>query len=217
MACDVPFSEAPGLFAYDETNHCYVKRQPATKEEVEPTLRAAWLAELECIRYRGADRQVLRRFAEFAAPQLCDVAPPPEFEAIVRNVVTFDTSSVDAALLSALDLADAFGNYLLHRNREREQFGSDYRYRIEPVVGDDRVASLAFSWFEGERHTVEVRRNGSAHGRWLARHFSAESGAGRGLSNVLNNWLKSAAVFGHIRWYSDKQFAAGEAGCESPI
>jgi hypothetical protein len=77
-ACDVPVSEAPDIFADDDTNHCYVKRRPCAKGEIDRTLRAAWAAELECIRYRGRDVEFLRRFAEFGSPHLCDVPPPPD-------------------------------------------------------------------------------------------------------------------------------------------
>src|SRR6266480_3008020 len=59
-ACDVPVSEAPDLFTYDESNHCYVKRQPRTEEEFDRAFRAAWAAELQCVRYRGDDPAVLR-------------------------------------------------------------------------------------------------------------------------------------------------------------
>jgi hypothetical protein len=61
-ACEVPVAEAPELFTFDESNHCYVKRQPRAKDEFDRALRAAWFAELECIRYRGNDAVILRRF-----------------------------------------------------------------------------------------------------------------------------------------------------------
>jgi hypothetical protein len=46
-------SEAPDLFTYDESNHCFVKSQPRTQAEIDRAIRAVWAAELEYIRYRG--------------------------------------------------------------------------------------------------------------------------------------------------------------------
>src|SRR4051794_8313310 len=92
-ACDVPFAEAPGLFAYDGKNHCFVKHQPETKGDLNHMMRAAWAAELQCIRYRGQDPEILRRFGELGEPRLCDVSPPASIQPVFRNHVTFDSAS----------------------------------------------------------------------------------------------------------------------------
>jgi hypothetical protein len=215
-ACDVPISEAPDLLTYDETNHCYVKRQPCTKDEVDRTLRAAWAAELECIRYRGNDSEVLRRFAEFGAPHLCDVPPPPEIRPVERDLVTFDTESPDYVGLSAVDLAEAYRVYLLRLNSQREGLTARFRYRLMPVVGNPATASFTYSWFEDDRHTVEFRVIGAPEVRWMICHFSAGRVGGRGVSNRLDDWLKGAGSFCRIRWYSAEEWAVREAGRESP-
>src|SRR6202035_4919756 len=64
ISCDLPLREAPGLFAYDGKNHCYVSRQPAGKNDPDTMVYVAWAAETQCIRYRGQDSGILRRFAE---------------------------------------------------------------------------------------------------------------------------------------------------------
>jgi hypothetical protein len=215
-ACDVPVSEAPDLFTYDEANHCYVKRQPCTKDEVDRTLRAAWAAELECIRYRGSDPEILRRFAEFGAPHLCDVPPPPDVRPLIRDLVTFDTDLPGHARLSAVDLAQAYRDYLLGLDRRREGLDARFRYRVMPVVGDPATASLTYSWFEDDRHTVEFRVVRGPAGRWLIRHFSAGRAGARGVSNQLDDWLKGAGAFCRISWYSAEEWAAGGAGRASP-
>jgi ferredoxin len=63
-ACGVPETEAPGLFAYDKSGHCYVARQPAQPTELDQMLNAIRAQELGCVRYRGADKAVVRALAE---------------------------------------------------------------------------------------------------------------------------------------------------------
>ena len=213
-ACDLPRSEAPDLFTY-ELSHCYVKRQPGTKDEVDRMLRAASFADMECIRYRGNDAGVLRRFAEVGLPHLCDVPPPPGIRPVIRDRVTFDTDSPESARLSAFDLAQSFREYLLGLDRRREGLDAWFRYRVTQVVGDLASSSLTYSWFEDDFHTVEFQVMVGPVKRWLARHHSADRASGRGVSNQLDNWLRGAA-FRHIRWYSAEQWTAGGPGQEVP-
>jgi hypothetical protein len=56
--CGIPWVEAPEHFAVDE-RQCYVKRQPANDAEVNTMISAMTVQELECIRYKGRDRQVI--------------------------------------------------------------------------------------------------------------------------------------------------------------
>ena len=63
-ACGVPEAMAPDHFAYDAGRNCLVKRQPESPDELEKMLRVIRGQELGCIRYRGTDKQVLRRLAE---------------------------------------------------------------------------------------------------------------------------------------------------------
>jgi hypothetical protein len=58
-ACGVPESEAPQLFAWDDSVHCYVRKQPAGPDELRQMVGAIANAELRCIRYRGRDQDVL--------------------------------------------------------------------------------------------------------------------------------------------------------------
>ena len=216
MACDVPVSEAPDLFTYDVANHCYVKRQPHTKEEFERTLRVAWSAEVECIRYRGVDPEVLRRFAEFGSPHLCDVAPPPEILPVIRDFVRFDSDSPEHAQFSAVDLVEAFRGHLLHLDSLREDLGTRFRYHFNPIEGGPLTASLTYSWFEDHRHTVEFQVVGVPGFRWVTHHFSAELIGGRAVSLQIDDWLKGAGSFRPIQWYSAEEWAGRGAGRDSP-
>jgi hypothetical protein len=205
-ACDVPVTEAPDLFAYDEACHCYVKRQPQSAEELDRALRAAWLAELQCIRYRGDDPEVLRRFAELGEPHLCDV-PPPLVSPVVRDLVLFDSSGAP----SAAALLVSFREFLVERNHQRENIGLDvkYHYRFGELIGDVSAASLDISWFEDNWHTVGCRRS-DGHTGWCVRHFSADKVGGRGVSDLLDHWLKASDRFTDVRWLSSTQPEAPE-------
>jgi ferredoxin len=217
-ACGVPVSVAPDLFVYDESDHCYVKRQPRTEEEFDRAFRAIWGAELQCIRYRGDDPAVLRRFAELGEPHLCDVPPSPAIRPVVRDHVTFDTASPDYFVLSAVDLAEAFRGHLFRLDKQRERLGLDtrFRYRFMPLSGDATTAVLTYSWFENDYHSVEFHVIGEPGRRWLVSHFSAARTGGRGVSNQLDDWLKGAGHFCFIRWYAGEDWRSSHEWRDSP-
>jgi hypothetical protein len=59
LACGVPEVEAPGLFARDGDGQCYVTRQPQGGQELRRMLSVLRVQELQCIRYRGQDDDVV--------------------------------------------------------------------------------------------------------------------------------------------------------------
>jgi hypothetical protein len=73
--CDVPIGHAPDLFAASDNESCYVKQQPSTSEQLQRMLEVLQCAELQCIRYRGSDRQVQSRIAELGMADVCDSLP----------------------------------------------------------------------------------------------------------------------------------------------
>jgi hypothetical protein len=190
-ACGVPESVAPEHFAWDGQNQCFVQRQPRTEAEVGRVLAAMRYAELQCIRYRGTDPEVMRRIAELDGPELCDVAPPFELKRVRRNHVTFDTapdvSSVDA-------LAAGFRRFLLDAPRGH--------FRVQPAASSAGEAALAFAWFEDHFHTVVLRANPGSDGTWLIHH----PGANLGVSDTLNDWLSGDPHVSNVRWYSAASF-----------
>ena len=185
-ACDVPFSEAPELFAYDDQNHCFVKRQPRTADELNRTFSAVWAAELQCIRYRGTDPDALRRFAEMGLPELCDNSSPPEVRPIVRDLVTFDAAAPDLTHLSALDLASSFQEHESKQLSRLDGLSGGFRYRSTPIVGDERKCQFDYGWCEGIDHSVEFNVIDAPDSHWMVRHFSAAAIAARGVSNSLH-------------------------------
>jgi len=77
--CDVPFSEAPELFAYwpnaDMPQHCFVKRQPQSAAELDRMVMVIQCAELQCIHYRGHDRTIQMRLLQIGEGLACDNLP----------------------------------------------------------------------------------------------------------------------------------------------
>src|SRR6476620_6047603 len=78
--CDVPRSEAPDLFASwpnaESPEHCYVKRQPQNAANFERMFEVIRCAELQCIHYRGTNRQFQMRLIEIGEGLACDNLPP---------------------------------------------------------------------------------------------------------------------------------------------
>jgi hypothetical protein len=206
--CDVPFVEAPGLFAYDGTNHCFVKRQPATKEDLNRMLRAMWAAELQCLRYRGEDFEILRRLGELGEPHLSDVPPPASVRPVFRNHVTFYSAQVEAT--TPRDLAVAFQEYLRSLNRHW------LSYEFKPIVEEGATAAFSFSWYQSNFHPIEFSTVLMPHCRWLVRHSPNEKAGSRGVSNHVDDWLKSDSRFCQIRWYSEEQWNGPKDWQETP-
>lgn len=86
ITCGVPTAEAPDLFempedAHPADAHCWVSKQPTNAEELGRMLNVLECQEVNCIRYKGTDPQLVkdqeqrdaeeRRFkAEWAAKKL---------------------------------------------------------------------------------------------------------------------------------------------------
>ena len=143
-ACDVPMQSAPSLFAYDETSHCFVKRQPSTQAECDMMFEAIRGAELRCIRYRGKDNDWYRRLVSSGDLDVCDYPPNEPVEPRIRSVVECDTEydSLDA-------LADAFEQHL--KSTELEHFHFDFK-RTES--SDSLLHSHRYSVTAGSYHHV---------------------------------------------------------------
>lgn len=177
-------------------------RQPESPDELERMLRVIRGQDLGCIRYRGTDKQVLRRLAEAGEDGHCDVAPPKGAVRILRNHVSF--AAIDSAA------RDWRGAHVL------EDFADDLRrrtfgYRMTPIVQDGAEAHFSISWFEDTFHRVVIRPTRPGAGHWVVRH-SFELG----LSETIDDWLRASERFGDVRWYSEAQWDAGHSGQERP-
>jgi hypothetical protein len=74
-SCGIPFDEAPGHFQYDEVGNCFVRRQPATPDEVRRMINAVHASEMKCIRYAGTEPDTLQRLVAVGETNRCDALP----------------------------------------------------------------------------------------------------------------------------------------------
>ncbi len=81
LSCEAPYGEAPDLIGTDDGEggyHCYFRRQPQTKEEVENAINACVASCIGCVRYAGKDPEILHRFRELGGTDACDVLSEPD-------------------------------------------------------------------------------------------------------------------------------------------
>ena len=75
--CGVP-EYAPTLFELDSENekHCWVKRQPVSAVELDQMLEVIAIADLGCIRYGGADVNIIERLKAMNEADTIDALEP---------------------------------------------------------------------------------------------------------------------------------------------
>ena len=64
MACDMPRTEAPEFFAFDDKNHCYVCKQPTTTSDIDRILAGMEVQDLNCIQYKGRNKDIIDQLKE---------------------------------------------------------------------------------------------------------------------------------------------------------
>ena len=197
-ACGVPTAIAPELFDFDATDHCYVKRQPNSDAEVERALQVLRAQELECVRYRGNDEAILRRLAEAGEAHQCD-HPPAGVGVVLRNVVTFAISESDSHHVpgEAPGLLEEFSEHLKRRYPHMA-------VRATPIELREGEASFALAWFEDHFHPITIRQV-ERPDRWLILHRG-----NLGVSDCLDEWLRSAERFADLRWYTEDAWLRSE-------
>jgi len=75
IACAAPEHEAPDLMAHDSGDHyhCYFKRQPQTRREVDRAIMAVAVGCCGAVRYGGHDRQIVEKLTSLRPMEdLCD-------------------------------------------------------------------------------------------------------------------------------------------------
>jgi hypothetical protein len=209
--CAVPFVEAPNLFALED-DHCYVERQPENDQELYRMLRSVRAAELDCIRYRGQDPDVLRRLAEFGAADRCDVPTQGTIQEVVRNHVTFDAAAPEAESFTPRELASAFRGYIQSLYRDYPDF------ELHPVAADTARAAFSYSWSESRFHRIEVFPVSLPGCRWLLRTSRVDAPhLQTSVSTTVDDWLRTDTQFCHIRWYSDEQWNGSREWQATPL
>jgi hypothetical protein len=201
-ACDIPKSEAPEHFEYDGENQCYVSRQPQTPNELTTLIRVAWYAELQCIRYRGNDASVLRRFAELDLRDVCDNEPPAHWRPIIRNHVQFTV--LNPLSISSHQLLRKFVVFLNTRNSEY------LTYKTKRIKKSKESASLEFSWFKNDFHPVIFSSNSDLRNEFHIEYPLTGKLGNRGVGNLIFEWLQSEPErFTNTRWYADDEWRSG--------
>lgn len=201
ITCGVPLDEAPEVFDWVEhggLTSCVVVRQPETPESINRTLAAMRWGEVDCIRYRGNDPDIGRRLVEAGLGDQCDQEPPADAVVQVRSHVTFQAFERN----KYADVAQLAQEFLLHFNHLS---GLEHDGTLLEVSGDR--AAVKISWWNSVYHIVEFSRHEDQ--RWLAITLPSIPAAGRGLSRVVDRWLKADGIFGEVRWYSGEQWKAG--------
>ena len=207
-ACDVPMQSAPTLFAYDETSHCFVKRQPSTRAECDMMFEAIRGAELQCIRYRGNDNDWYRRLVSSGDLDVCDHPPNDPVQPEIRSVVECNTEyeSLDA-------LADAFERFL--KSTEMEHFHFDFK-RTESkgnLLHSHRYSVTAGSYHhEGSFEDIAISLLDNKNVRIVHQHDIA-----LGPTAIIAKWIASDHRMHSPRWFTrDRETRPDVTGFDHP-
>lgn len=209
-ACGVPAIEAPGMFAWDtdaDCLHCYVCKQPSTPAEVTQTLNAIAAAELRCIRYRGTDPTVFERLGAMGEPEVCDFPPLQGIPVIFRNHVTFDCDRRERPSLK--QIVAEFQSWATKNTQCPCKFRNPLQSRFKKALW------FEFAWYEENYHRVYIARP-SDNNTILMHHSPIEVTGGRGVSSLLDQWLKASAGFTNVRWFTADEWKQQLSGFPSP-
>ncbi|MBT6493276.1 MAG: ferredoxin [Planctomycetaceae bacterium] len=202
--------EAPHHFAYDGDNHCYVCRQPQSGAETTDMIGTAWMAEFECIRYRGNDPDVLRRLAELDLRRICDIEPPSQIIPVIRNHVRITIIGTPATD-SSQQLAKEFINHLASQNNEWRQF------KTKTIRSSANASSLEFAWYEDHFHPILFASIPDSASEWHIEYPLKNDLGDRGVGNVVSYWLNcNEGRFTNIRWYTDSDWHGDKSWQSTP-
>lgn len=155
-------------------------------------IKAVCGSEVECIRYKGDDREILRRLAEAGESDLCDQPQlVRNIKPLRRNHVAFELAGVE----SETALAHLFRRYVLSQSVEY------VRYKVTAVATNQHGATFEFCWYEDNYHRVGFGRTEAKdvwHGFHLPISFAAKS-----IILMIDEWLRNNREVANIRWYTD--------------
>lgn len=206
-ACNVPHDTAPELFAYDEEFHCYVKRQPKNKVELDKALLVTMFAELECVRYNGSDTETIRRIAEMGNAHLCDSPKAQKIKPVFRNHVTFQSSNTTE--LSLKQLAVEFKKWFIDDAHE------NLHYSFKTISVESTQVSLTFAWYENNFYNVNF--SATEHdSTWHVFQSAHEEIGSRAVSRMIHKWITQDSRFSNSRWYSESNWLQSAKWQETP-
>jgi hypothetical protein len=197
LTCGVPVDIAPDIFEYEE-HSCYVKKQPITPDELERTLEVMNNQEVDCIHYKGTDREIVRRLVESGEGNNCDSRLREFFQEKVRDVarVTFPSNS-----------AAVFIDALAAKARIEKGYGSKSAYQFKQVVVEGDSASIAVSWYNETFHTLVVTRQEAD--TFVLQLKAAMRLADHGFSRLIHRWLLTLPDASAILWMTEEEFRTG--------
>jgi hypothetical protein len=191
----------------DVERHCFVKQQPQTEDEIYRAIRALASSEVQCLRYKGNDPEILRRLVEIGESDVCDLPVPATSVPLLRNYLTFETTFAS----QAWDVAIALRDQILSQSSEYTEF------KVTPPQHKGQKVVFDFSWYEDNYHTLTFASGESSTKRWLVHHSRLWKVGSVGLSLIIDDWLRSDARFSNFRWYtSDAWRRAGHDWQEKP-
>ena len=192
-----PHVHAPTLMGFDDVEgHCFVKEQPKTEEETYRAIRAVRSSEVQCLRYKGTDPDILRRLVEIGEAEACDVSLPTISTPILRNHVTFSASFANDPWEVGLSLR----HYILSDNLECEWF------KVSNLKRKGKVVAFAYSWYEDHYYTLNVGLGEPATNRFLVHHSPVWEDGSVSVSLQIDDWLRNDARFGDFRWFTSEQW-----------
>jgi hypothetical protein len=173
ILCGIPEEIAPELFRTGE-DHCFFLRQPRSRQEVDAAIEAMLSSEVDCIRYGGADPEIMKRIGRAGVASQADHGRPNDYAPLVKDRVEFSFPDPRGEH----DLADRFRSDL-SRN-ERYTVGFSFRRR-----------AVRFAWWNRNFHVVEFEPFGDAHRVILKPSFPE---ALLGVARVVDEWLRAAGA-----------------------
>ncbi|ESQ86467.1 hypothetical protein ABAC460_23435 [Asticcacaulis sp. AC460] len=203
LTCNIPIDIAPDHFTMDD-QQCYVSRQPQTPDELDRTLLAMNSQEVDCIHYRGEDREVIRRLVETG--EWCSVDNPTRrfFEQRLRNVARVTAPGMTTWTL----LTQLFEKPLM----SRDYYEGRPSYRFSQFTESEHGVMVQITWHE-DWHALTVTR--IADDMFLFRLKAAHRGE-RGFSRLIHHWLKDLPIVSDVQWLSQDEFDKGLPGQPAP-
>jgi hypothetical protein len=180
LLCGVPEDIAPEIFHTGE-HHCFMVRQPCSRNEIDRTIRAMWSSEVDCVRYGGRDATMLERLARAGMTGQADHGNATSVPVRLRDQAVFEMPD-GTRLTDADQVAAAFRDDMRAKGN-----------KVLPALLGKR--SVWASWFRNHFHLVRFADAGQgrivAHLRWTM--------AAQGLAWLVDDWLRAQSVE-NIRW-----------------
>jgi hypothetical protein len=217
--------EAPDLIGF-EGQSCYVKKQPASPEELFRMLQAMSVNEVEGLRYRGDDPELMRRIAEAGMAGCCD-RPCGKLAATAartRARVAFDGPMADRlkrvvdALYESVARTNVPGGDMDREARVAAVVAArEQSEKAAPIPSLERVDDGSFRFKlrpfpAAATTTVSVRESEGEHAS-LDLSITAPGFYEQLRTAVLmDDVLRKQADARAIRWFTESEWADGRRG-----